>query len=90
MKHLSRKIKATLASIEEDSPHTDIRVEALSNREIEILQTAANGLTNQEIADRLCISPLTVARHMQNIFSKIGVSNRAEATAFALRNGLIV
>ena len=49
---------------------------------------AGTGATNGEIATALVISPHTVLRHLSNIFDKIGVGNRAEAAAFAIRQGL--
>lgn len=53
-----------------------------------ILVLISDGLTNAQIANRLGISPTTVARHVSNLFDKIGVSSRAAATAYAVRNGL--
>jgi DNA-binding CsgD family transcriptional regulator len=50
----------------------------LTNREIEIIQYAASGLTNYEIADKLFISKLTVETHLRNIFEKTGVMNRTQ------------
>jgi DNA-binding CsgD family transcriptional regulator/pimeloyl-ACP methyl ester carboxylesterase len=61
---------------------------ALSAREREILRLVAAGLTNREIAADLVISVRTVARHITNLYIKIGVSNKAEATAYAIRRGL--
>jgi len=67
----------------------DVNARALlSPREREVLSLLAAGRTNQQIADALGISLPTAARHVANIYPKIGASNRAEATAFALRNGL--
>ena len=43
-------------------------------------------MTNREIADQLVLSERTVQRHVTNLYAKIGVRNRAEATAFALRS----
>ena len=60
----------------------------LSMREIEVLRLIAAGRSNAQIAEALVISPNTVGRHVSNIFDKIGAANRAEATAYALRNGL--
>ena len=57
-------------------------------REIEVLRLIAAGRSNAQIAEALVISPNTVGRHVSNIFDKIGAANRAEATAYALRNGL--
>jgi pimeloyl-ACP methyl ester carboxylesterase/DNA-binding CsgD family transcriptional regulator len=60
----------------------------LSLRELEVLRLIATGRSNAQIAETLVISPHTVVRHVSNILNKIGAANRAEATAYALRNGL--
>ncbi len=54
-----------------------------------MLALVATGKTNRAIADELFISDKTVARHVSNIFTKLGISSRAAATAFAYENGLI-
>jgi DNA-binding NarL/FixJ family response regulator len=64
------------------------RVGGLTGREVEVLQLVATGRTNREIAEELVISEKTVARHVANIFVKVGVSSRAAATAYAYRHGL--
>jgi DNA-binding CsgD family transcriptional regulator len=61
----------------------------LSRRELEVLRLVAAGKTTREIAASLVISEHTVARHLQNIFAKLGVSSRAAATAFAFEHGLV-
>jgi DNA-binding CsgD family transcriptional regulator len=58
----------------------------LTRRESEILARVAVGATNEEIADRLCISPHTVKTHLYNIFKKISVPNRLQAALWAARN----
>jgi DNA-binding CsgD family transcriptional regulator/tetratricopeptide (TPR) repeat protein len=63
--------------------------DGLSTREVEVLRFVARGFTNAEIGERLFISPHTVARHVQNVLDKTGMSNRTEATAYAFRNGLM-
>jgi pimeloyl-ACP methyl ester carboxylesterase/DNA-binding CsgD family transcriptional regulator len=55
----------------------------MSTREIEVLQLIAGGKSNREIADTLSISMNTVARHISNIFDKVGAANRTEAAAYA-------
>jgi DNA-binding CsgD family transcriptional regulator len=61
----------------------------LSRRELEVLRLVAGGKTNREIAALLVISEHTVARHVQNIFAKLGLSSRAAATAFAFEHDLV-
>src|SRR5712691_10000602 len=51
----------------------------LTEREVEVLQLAAHGLTNREIAERLSLSPHTIARHLANARAKLGAANRTEA-----------
>jgi ATP/maltotriose-dependent transcriptional regulator MalT len=60
----------------------------LSEREVEVLRLVAEGKTNRQIATHLVLSEKTVGRHLANIFDKLGVSSRAAATAFAVREGL--
>jgi DNA-binding NarL/FixJ family response regulator len=64
------------------------RPAGLTPREIEILRAVAAGQSNREIASTLVLSVHTIERHIANIYRKIGVRNRAEATAFALRERL--
>jgi len=61
----------------------------LSPREVEVLRLVAVGKTNQAIAADLFLSEKTVARHMHNILTKLGVPSRAAATAYAYEHGLI-
>ncbi|MDN5917782.1 MAG: LuxR C-terminal-related transcriptional regulator [Pseudonocardia sp.] len=61
----------------------------LTPREVEVLRLVATGATNREIADRLIISEKTVARHVSNIFTRLGVASRAAATAYAFRHELV-
>ncbi|WKZ37887.1 MAG: response regulator transcription factor [Anaerolineales bacterium] len=60
----------------------------LSERELEVLKLVAQGLTNQEIAARLCLSEWTVRTHVRNILGKLHLANRTQAALFALREGL--
>jgi NarL family two-component system response regulator LiaR len=64
-------------------------LEELTEREIEVLQLAGKGITNREIADRLCISHRTVQAHLSHIFNKLGVGSRTEAVVYALRKSLL-
>jgi DNA-binding CsgD family transcriptional regulator len=61
----------------------------LSEREVEVLRLVAAGRHNRDIAGALHLSEHTVARHMQNILAKLGVSSRAAATSQALKQGLL-
>ncbi len=72
----------TQTSIEERHP------EGLTMREVGVLRLLAGGKTNKEIAEELVLSVSTVERHVANIYAKIGVRGRVEATAYALRRGI--
>ena len=63
--------------------------EALTEREIEVLQAVARGKGNREIGEALSISPHTVQVHVRNIFGKLGVNSRIEAVGYAVRQGWI-
>lgn len=76
----ARDAQASLAP----QPHTE---QPLSPRETQVLQLAAEGLTNKEIAYRLGISERTIQFHMNSIFNKTASQSRTEAVALALRNG---
>lgn len=73
-----------LAAIESRSADTS----GLSRREAEVLRLVAAGKSNRAIALQLAISEKTVARHVSNIFTKLGVVSRAAATAYAYEHGL--
>lgn len=61
----------------------------LSEREMEVLKAAARGLSNQDIAEELCLSIRTVQGHLGHIFNKLEVSSRTEAVLRALKEGWI-
>jgi NarL family two-component system response regulator LiaR len=63
--------------------------EVLSLREIDVLKLATKGLSNQDIADQLCLSLRTVQAHLGHIFNKLGVSSRTEAVVRALKEGWV-
>src|SRR5512139_1077718 len=62
----------------------------LSERELEILKLLATGLSNKEIASQLFLSVNTVKVHLRNIFGKLGVQSRTEATVMAIQRGYVV
>jgi DNA-binding CsgD family transcriptional regulator len=66
----------------------EARPAGLTAREVEVLRLLAAGRTSKEIAAGLVVSPLTVNRHIANVYAKIEVRNRAEATAFAIAHGI--
>src|SRR4029453_7454553 len=61
----------------------------LTAREVEVLRLLACGHSNKEIAGRLMISPKTAGNHIAHIYTQIGTSNRAGASLFAMRHGLL-
>ncbi|MFC1949939.1 response regulator [Chloroflexota bacterium] len=63
--------------------------DVLTEREIEVLQFATQGLSNQEIADKLYLSLRTVQSHLNHIFNKLQVSSRTEAVVRALKEGWV-
>ncbi|MDE3088153.1 MAG: response regulator transcription factor [Chloroflexota bacterium] len=63
--------------------------DGLTDREQEVLKLIADGLTNQEIAERLTISVKTVERHRANIMGKLNLHSRTELVKYAIRKGLI-
>ena len=67
----------------------DIRLEALTPREREILVQMAHGLSNQEIADHLVVSATTVKTHVGNVLAKLGVRDRVQAVVVAYETGLM-
>ena len=68
----------------------ELPYEELTQREHEVLQLAADGLSNKEIAARLAISEKTAKNHTANIFSKLQVNDRTQAVVLALRRGIVM
>jgi DNA-binding NarL/FixJ family response regulator len=62
--------------------------DGLTQREAEVLREIASGRSNREISEQLSITEATVKTHVNNIFSKTGVRDRAQAVVYAMRNGL--
>jgi ATP/maltotriose-dependent transcriptional regulator MalT len=71
------------------APVDESRRAGLTGRECEVLRQVAAGRTNRQIAAELSISEHTVARHLQNIFLKLGLASRAAATAYAYEHGIV-
>ncbi|WP_433521238.1 response regulator [Nocardia pseudovaccinii] len=64
-------------------------LEVLTTREREVLAMVAQGLSNEEIAEKMYVSPLTVRTHVQRAMSKLGVQNRAQLVVIAFQSGLV-
>ena len=58
-------------------------------REVEVLRLVAQGMTNEQVANQLVISPRTVDTHLTSIYGKIGVSSRSAATRYAMEHHLV-
>ncbi len=83
---IGAQLEARIASGDAPTPALPA---GLTEREAEVLRLTASGMTNSEIAVELFLSAKTVSRHLSNIFTKIGVSSRAAATAFAFEHGIV-
>jgi DNA-binding CsgD family transcriptional regulator len=81
----ARRLRARLAP----GGETRAMPSGLSPREVQVLRLISEGKSNQEIAQALYRSPNTVANHVRSILAKIKAANRAEATAYAARQGLL-
>jgi NarL family two-component system response regulator LiaR len=76
-----------IRELKEPTP-LQVTQEPLTVREVEVLKLVAQGLTNQEIADKLSISEWTVITHVRNILDKLHLANRTQAALYALREGI--
>lgn len=81
-------VEAMQALVEATQPGPKLG-DDLSPRELEVLALVVEGLSNDEIAKQLVISPATVKSHVRHIYAKLLVANRAEAAALAVKNNLI-
>ena len=89
MRPLMERAQDRLDLLASAAPETPDYPSGLSQREVEVLRLLALGKSNREIGDGLVITEGTVRRHVSNLYDKIGVSNRTEATRYALREGLV-
>jgi DNA-binding NarL/FixJ family response regulator len=78
--------RALAALARGESPAGDL-IEPLSDREADVLQLLAQGMTNKDIAQTLILSVRTVEAHLRNIFGKLGVRSRTEAALWATKHG---
>ncbi|TKV57679.1 helix-turn-helix transcriptional regulator [Nakamurella flava] len=86
---LTERILALGRQARLDLPGTARAVAVLTEREDEVLQLVARGMTNRQIGEQLFISPKTVSVHLSNVLGKLGVGGRTEAVAVALDRGLL-
>jgi NarL family two-component system response regulator LiaR len=87
---LDPAVALTLIRTVKDSQQASPAPEAtLSEREVEVLRLVAEGLSNQEIADKLSLSERTARNHVGNILSKLHLANRTQAALYALRHGIV-
>jgi NarL family two-component system response regulator LiaR len=80
-----RLVREVTHDVASDAPR-----EPLTEREIEVLRSIAHGLSNEEIATELNISPATVRTHVSNILGKLNLARRTQAMLYALRHGIAV
>jgi NarL family two-component system response regulator LiaR len=87
---IARKVLREMWSEPRPEAHTarDAAVGPLTEREVEVLKLVAQGLSNEEIAQRLVVAERTVRTHVSNILGKLHLANRTQATLYALREGL--
>lgn len=88
-RRMAAKILNEFASREAVAPEITVARNDLTQREKEVLELVVAGATNKEIASNLCISENTVKNHLRNILEKLHLQNRAQAAAWAVREGLI-
>ena len=84
---VTRKVMERLARLTAKAHERDM--EAISEREKEVLHLVAEGLTNKQIADRLVIAENTARNHVSRILEKLGLSRRSQAASFAAQHGLL-
>lgn len=89
----SRKLMSSLATSQLDTTaETDSKKRKLSltKRELEVLKTLATGHTNSQIASKLCLAQSTIKTHVNNIYKKLGVKDRLQASFYAQKNNLLI
>ena len=89
MRPLNQRVQDRLNRLGSTAQEPAAYPDGLSQREVEVLRLVALGKSNREIGEELIISEGTARRHVSNIYQKIGVNNRSEATSYALREGLL-
>jgi NarL family two-component system response regulator LiaR len=68
--------------------YEEVKIARLTDREREVIELIGQGMRNQQIADKLCISVITVRHHLTSIFSKLELGDRFELAIYSFRHGL--
>jgi len=83
------QLRAAFGKAEGRRPVIQLLIEPLSERELEVLQLVAKGLSNREIGERLFLALDTIKGHNRRIYAKLGVKNRAQAVSKAISLNII-
>jgi DNA-binding NarL/FixJ family response regulator len=86
---IQRRLLERLSDPEPPQPLPTEAPDGLTAREVEVLALIAEGLSNQEIARELHVSTATVKTHINNLFAKTGIKDRAQAVRYAYAKGLV-
>jgi DNA-binding NarL/FixJ family response regulator len=89
-RHTRRLIEAFVAQAGRERVREDGRLDELTAREREVLTLVGHGLSNNEIAERLVLSPLTAKTHVARLFAKLRARDRAQLVVLAYETGLVV
>jgi DNA-binding NarL/FixJ family response regulator len=85
---MTRRLVAEFACRAKE-PHPAAELDAITQREREVMTLVADGLTNDEIAQKLYMSPATVRTHVSHAMTKLGVRDRAQLVVLAYETGLV-
>lgn len=89
IKATEKLVRHLCSRVTEGDGQNGARFDVLYPRELEVLDWAAKGMSNKEIANELMISERTVQTHLVNIFRKLGANSRTQAVLYALREGWV-
>ncbi|KDN82184.1 two component system response regulator [Kitasatospora cheerisanensis KCTC 2395] len=86
---VTRRLVETFAARADPDRHRTTGLEALTDRETDVLHLVGQGLTNEEVAGRLVVTVATVKTHLNRVMSKLGLASRAQAVVVAYESGLV-